>query len=68
MFSELYLDSDDRPSRFDNRLFDDKGIELWRQLQSELQPKFRVIYYSQEFGDYFETAEEFTRARQAAKS
>src|SRR3954464_5012989 len=65
-FSELYLDADDRPSKSDNRLFDDRGIELWEQLRSEL-PHFHVIYYSQEFAEYFDSAEQFKAARKDAR-
>jgi len=62
-FSELYLQADGPRSRLDNRLFDDSGIELWEQLRSELQGQYRVIYYSQELAEYFDTPELFRVTR-----
>ena len=50
-------------SQLDNRLFDDTGIELWEQLRSELHGRYRVIYYSQELAEYFETPELFRTTR-----
>jgi len=47
----------------DNRLFDDTGIELWEQLRSELQGQYRVIYYSLELAEHFETPEQFRVTR-----
>jgi hypothetical protein len=62
-FSELHLLADGPRSQLDNRLFDDRGIELWEQLRSELQGQYRVIYYSQELAEYFDTPELFRAAR-----
>jgi hypothetical protein len=62
-FDELYLSADGPRSQLDNRLFDDKGIELWEQLRSELQGQFEVIYYSQELAEYFATPELFKATR-----
>jgi len=61
--SELYLLADEPRSQLDNRLFDDRGIELWEELRSELQGQYRVTYYSQELAEYFETPELFRVAR-----
>src|ERR1051325_3195207 len=62
-FGELYLQADAPRSRMDNRLFDDSGIALWEQLRSELQGQYRVVYYSLELLDYFETPELFRATR-----
>jgi len=62
-FSELYLAADELASPLDNRLFDDRGFELWELLRAELAGRYRVIYWSQEFGEYAETPEEFRRMR-----
>jgi hypothetical protein len=64
-FSELYLnlEAHERRSSLDNRLFDDRGMELWEQLRSELQGQYQVIYYSQELAAYFETPELFRQYR-----
>src|SRR5687768_7002750 len=62
-FSELYLLADERSSQLDNRLFDDTGVVLWEQLRLELQGQYRVIYYSQELAEYFETPRAFKVAR-----
>lgn len=62
-FSELYLDADGPRSQLDDRLFDDRGVELWEQLRSELQGQYRVIYYSQELAAYFETPDLFIAKR-----
>jgi hypothetical protein len=62
-FSELYLEADGLRSRLNNRLFDDRGIELWDPLRSEVQGQYRVIYYSQELAEYFDTPEFFRVTR-----
>jgi len=62
-FSELYLSADGPRSQVDNRLCDDTGIELWEQLRSELQGQYRVIYYSLELAEHFETPEQFRVTR-----
>src|SRR4051794_38479761 len=62
-FSELHLNADASRSHLDNRLFDDRGIELWEQLRLELQGHYRVIYYSQELAEYFETPQLFEARR-----
>src|SRR5687768_1428471 len=64
-FSELYLLADEPGSPLDKRLFDDRGIVLWEELAEELRGEYRVIYYSLEFADYFETVDEFEGARSA---
>ena len=67
-FSELHLIADEKRSRLDARLFDEKGLILWKQLRSDLQGRYDVVYYSQELGEYFETPELFSNAREAANA
>jgi len=62
-FNELYLSADEQRTRMDNRLFDETGIELWEQLRAELQSQYRMIYYSQELAEYFDTPELFRATR-----
>ena len=67
-FSELYLVEEVfSGSDLDNRLFDDRGLKLWELLRAELVGRYRVIYWSREFSDYFDTPEEFRRVRAEAR-
>jgi len=62
-FCELQLLADPPSTPIDRRLFDEAGIELWEQLRAELQGQYEVIYYSQEFADYFTSPELFRTSR-----
>jgi hypothetical protein len=68
-FSELYLTEEVHSGRdVDNRLFDDRALELWELLRAELAGRYRVIYWSREFSDYFDTPEEFRHMRRHASA
>ena len=47
----------------EKRWLDDTGLEVWKQLRAELAGIYRVLFYSEELGDSFETPEEFGAAR-----
>lgn len=67
-YSELYH-QEARPlpdvARLEKRWLDDRGLEVWKQLRAELVGVYRVLFYSEELGDSFETPEEFVRARKS---
>jgi len=65
-FTELHLIADGKRSPLDARIFDDRGIDLWKQLRADLEGRYAVVYYSQELAEYFETPELFSKAREAA--
>jgi len=63
-YSELfYRDGYGPVPDLEKRLLDDTGLEIWRQLRAELAGIHRVLFYSEELGDSFETPEEFVAAR-----
>jgi hypothetical protein len=65
-FTELHLTSDEKRSPLDARLFDERGIDLWKRVRAELEGRYGVVYYSQELAEYFETPELLSKAREAA--
>jgi hypothetical protein len=63
-YSELCYRGDYGPAAdLDKRLLDDRGLVIWRQLRAELDGIYQVLFYSQEFGDSFESPEEFLANR-----
>lgn len=71
-YSKLYGLGASRPIRdreipaMEKKFLDDTGFEIWQQLRSELNGVYRVLFYSQEFGDSFESPEELLAAREEA--
>lgn len=64
-YSELYFRDTSGPvPEFEKRLLDGTGLEIWRQLRVELDGTYRVLFHSKEFGDTFETPEDFLAARE----
>jgi hypothetical protein len=63
-YSELYYRDTTRPvPALEKRLLDDTGLEIWKQLREELAGVYRVLFYSDELEDSFETPEEFVARR-----
>ena len=65
-YSELYnQDSHPIPDvpNLEKRLLDDAGLEIWRQLRAELAGIYRVLFYSEELGDSFDSPEAFVARR-----
>jgi hypothetical protein len=68
-YSELYLlDTKGPVPELEKRLLDDTGLEIWRQLRAELEGIYRVLFYSAELGDTFETPENFLTVREEAQA
>lgn len=63
-FSELYHQDDWQPiPHLEKALLDDTGLEIWRQLRVELASVYRVLFWSDEFSEPFETPEDFVALR-----
>jgi len=68
-YSELHYQDDSRPvPDLEKRLLDDTGLEIWRQLRAEVGHVYRILFWSQEFGDHFESPEEFMMIRKQAST
>ncbi len=51
-------------SQLDQRLYDEKGLALWEQLQTELGSEYRILHPSHEFGKELEDSPGKLRAAQ----
>jgi hypothetical protein len=68
-YSELYYQEGNGPvPDLEKRLLDDRGLVIWRQLRAELDGVYGVLFYSEEFGDSFESPEEFLASRKEVGS
>ena len=64
VYSELYhQDNKGPPAEMEKRLLDDKGIEIWNQLQMELAGTYEVLLFSQQFSRPFKNPEELDLER-----
>ena len=64
-YSDLYLldESAQKVDRLDKRLLDDTGLQVWQQLRAEHSDSYRIIFFSEEFGEKFDNPNEFIAAR-----
>jgi hypothetical protein len=66
-FAELYYrDHHPRISDMDRRLLDGAGLEIWQQLRQELDGLYRVLFFSEEFSDAFDSPAQFIVQRKNA--
>jgi hypothetical protein len=63
-YSELYHEGDEKPVPvLEERLLDDKGLEIWKRLREELDGVYEVLFFSHQFSYPFSSPEEFDSER-----